>query len=194
ERKVRNGRAATNEYRALGKSKEALSNSTTPGSSRICSSNDSAEHDDSVSLIQGRISGAQSSDRQSAALNAQRAGETRLGLQRADEGQVQSLRLEEVARGGADFRGGDLGEAGLDFVGRNDLAVAQELFAQPHHLAFGVFQAQVDLADDIVTGAPQFGGGGGRRVQPPKSARDRLEGLHMVVVSSSGGDHQSPLL
>src|SRR5947207_11961067 len=145
ERKVRNGRAATNEYRALGKSKEALSNSTPPGSSRICSSNDSAEHDVSVSLIQGRISGAQSSDRQSARLNAQRSGETRLGLQRADEGQVQSFRLEEVARGGADFRGGDLGEAGLDFVGRNELGVAPGSFARPHQRGFGVFQAQVGL-------------------------------------------------
>src|SRR5438445_10969561 len=60
ERKVRNGRAATNEYRACGESNNALRNSTTPGSPFSCSTSVSGECSETVSSISGRMLGTRS--------------------------------------------------------------------------------------------------------------------------------------
>jgi hypothetical protein len=48
--------------------------------------------------------------------------------------------------------------------GWGDPAVPQQLFAKPHHLAFGAFEAEVELAEHIIAGAAQFGGVGARSV------------------------------
>src|SRR5688572_9502509 len=47
---------------------------------------------------------------------------------------------------------GDLGEPTLDILGWNDLSVTQQLVAEPHHLVFGVFQTEIDLADEKIPG------------------------------------------
>src|SRR5439155_19159520 len=60
ERKVRNGRAATNEYRACGEANSALRNSTTPGSPFSCSTSVSGECGETVSSISGRMPGTRS--------------------------------------------------------------------------------------------------------------------------------------
>src|SRR2546430_16986722 len=49
ERKVRKGRAATNEYRDCGESNNALRKSTTPGPPCSCSTSDSGECDVTIS-------------------------------------------------------------------------------------------------------------------------------------------------
>src|SRR5258708_5764668 len=76
-------------------------------------------------------------------LYLQKRGQASVGFQRAYQRQVQSLRAEEIAGGGANFTRLDFAEALLDFLRRDDFAVAKELIAEPHHLVVGAFQPKV---------------------------------------------------
>src|SRR5438093_12404368 len=65
---------------------------------------------------------------------------------------------EKVSGNGAYGRRRDFGQAAFDLPGRKDLAVTKKLFAQPHHLVFRAFQAEVQLAEDLIACAAELRG------------------------------------
>ena len=66
----------------------------------------------------------------------------------------------------------------------------KELFAQPHHLALGALQAEINLTDDVITRAAQFGGGRRRLGQTTQFAQDQLECSEHIIRVEPGGNHQ----
>ena len=71
---------------------------------------------------------------------------------RADDGDPEAAAIQAVAGAFLHFLGGDSLDAVLDFRGVEDVAVAEEAFAHPHHLIRGAFEAHQGLADGVVLG------------------------------------------
>ena len=75
---------------------------------------------------------------------------------RADDGDSQTSTVEAMAGAALDLFGGDGLDAVLDFRGVEDVAVAEEAFAHPHHLIGGAFEAHQGLPDGVVLRLPEF--------------------------------------
>src|ERR1700704_6617408 len=75
---------------------------------------------------------------------------------------IQPFGAKEILRDGADLTRSNFVEPFLEFTGRSDLAVAEVLFTDPHHLIGGAFEAEIDLANDIIASPTQFSGRGER--------------------------------
>ena len=75
---------------------------------------------------------------------------------RADDGDSEAAAVQAVAGAFLNFLGGDGLDAVLDFGGVEDVAVAEEAFAHPHHLIGGAFEAHQGLPDGVVLRLPEF--------------------------------------
>jgi hypothetical protein len=91
------------------------------------------------------------------------APEGAIGAEGADDGEGAAVRAEEVARGGANGGGIDAGDVRLGVVDGEEVARADQLFAEPHHAVFGVFEGKIDLAEGVVAHAPEFSSADGSR-------------------------------
>ena len=123
-------------------------------------------------------------------MGAKEAGEGVGAGEGTDQRQVQPVGEEEIPGGGADLAGGDLAQAALDLGGRHNPAVTQELLAHPIHLAIGAFQAEINLTDDVVPGAPDLGGAGGGVPYPTQLAQDEPEHFLGIIGVQAGRNHQ----
>lgn len=116
-------------------------------------------------------------------------------LKRAYQRQIQSLRAEEVTRDGADFPCGYPAQTSLDFGGRNELGVAQPLFAHPVHLVIGAFETKIHLTNEIIPGSFQFGNIGCRVFKASQFAHDQRECLCQIAgVEPGRNDEVSGIL
>ncbi len=88
---------------------------------------------------------------------------------------------EKIPRRRADLPGGDFAQSLLDFVWVDDFAVTEPLFADPHHLVLAVFQAQIELADEIIARAAQFRRRHQLRGQSLHFAQDEFERFFQII-------------
>src|SRR5436190_12197538 len=77
-------------------------------------------------------------------------------FQRAYQSHIQILRTKEIASNRADLAGSHLSKTAFDFFRPKNSAIGKQLFAEPVHLAVRTFEAEIHLADDVISRAAQL--------------------------------------
>jgi len=66
--------------------------------------------------------------------------------------------------------------------------MVEPMFAEPHHVVLGAFQAEIELAEDVILGTSEFGGGGSPFLESLNLAKHQAKGLFQVCGIEAGGD------